>query len=127
VRIGVAAFIATECDCNTLPRFVSHGDGLINGTAKIWITFNSFTSSAGRAKVEDTEIISTSNPSLAKPPVSFARHIDAIVPDVNNYTIRNGRAAAAWDSGAAVKASSNMKIVESIRRKDALSAASENH
>ena len=39
--------------------------------------------SAGKASVEDMEIISTSKPSLAKPPVSFAIHIDAIVPDVN--------------------------------------------
>ena len=41
------------------------------------------------------EIISMSSPSLAKAPVSFAIHIDAIVPDVNKYAIRSGRAAAA--------------------------------
>jgi hypothetical protein len=51
--------------------------------------------SAGNARTDDMEITSTSNPSLAKPPVSFAIHIDAMVPEVNKYAIRNGRAVAA--------------------------------
>ena len=69
--------------------------------------------SAGRARVEDMEIISTSNPSLAKPPLSFAIHIDAMVPDVNKYAIRKGRGVAAGASSAgpnARKANSNVKM-----------------
>ena len=58
-------------------------DALINGTAEIWITSTSLAISAGRARTDDMEIISTSNPSLAKPPVSFAIHSDAMVPEVN--------------------------------------------
>ena len=59
------------------------------------IAAQSLAINAGRARIEDMEIISTSSPSLANPPVSFAIHIDAIVPDVNKYAIRSGRAAAA--------------------------------
>ena len=73
-------------------------DALINGTAEIWMASTSLAIRAGRARTDDMEIISTSNPSLAKPPLSFAIHIDAMVPDVNKYAIRNGRAAAAWIS-----------------------------
>jgi hypothetical protein len=62
------------------------------------------------------EIISTSNPSLANPPVSFAIHIDAMVPDVNKKAIRNGRGAAAWVLLAAANASVKTKSVDRIRR-----------
>ena len=58
-------------------------DALINGTAEICMTSTSLAIRAGRARVEDMEIISTSSPSLANPPVSFAIHIEAMVPDVN--------------------------------------------
>ena len=61
------------------------------------------------------EIISTSNPSLAKPPVSFAIHIDAMVPDVNRYAIRKGRAAAACVSLAATIASVKTKSIDRMR------------
>jgi hypothetical protein len=61
------------------------------------------------------EIISTSNPSLAKPPVSFAIHIEAIVPEVNKYAIRNGRVPAASVSVVAAIASINTNIADTIR------------
>ena len=47
------------------------------------MTSTSLAIRAGRARTEDMEIISTSRPSLAKPPLSLAIHIDAIVPEVN--------------------------------------------
>jgi hypothetical protein len=57
------------------------------------------------------EIISTSRPSFANAPLSFAIQSDAMVPDVNRKAIRNGRGAAARGSGAATKASNRIKVV----------------
>ena len=58
-------------------------EAVITGAAETWMTSTSLAISAGKARAEDMEIISTSKPSLAKPPVSFAIHMDAMVPDVN--------------------------------------------
>ena len=72
--------------------------------------------SAGKARTDDMEIISTSNPSFAKPPVSFAIQSDAMVPEVNKYAIRNGRVAAACVSFATAANASNQ---DEKRRSDA--------
>jgi hypothetical protein len=65
------------------------------------------------------DITSTSNPSLAKPPVSFAIHIDAMVPEVSKYAIRNGRVEAACISVTVAIASVKEKgIVNRIRHRE---------
>src|SRR5258706_12076823 len=92
-------------------------DELISGTAEIWMTSTSLASKAGRARVEDMEIISTSKPSLAKPPVSFAIHMDAMVPDVNKKAMRSGRVAAARPSVVAASASKKARSTEVMRQK----------
>ena len=47
------------------------------------MTSTSLAIKAGRARTEAMEIISTSRPSLAKPPLSLAIHMEAMVPEVN--------------------------------------------
>src|ERR1043166_4253050 len=93
-------------------------EALINGTAEICITSTSLAMSAGSARTDDMEIISTSNPSFAKPPVSFAIHIDAMVPDVNKYAIRNGRVVAARVSLATAIASVTAKNIDTKHHGD---------
>jgi hypothetical protein len=59
---------------------------------------------------------------LAKLPVSFAIHIEAIVPDVNKKAIRKGRGAAAWVSLAGANASIKKKSSD-MRLRAAVSTA----
>ena len=65
------------------------------------------------------EITSTSNPSLAKPPVSFAIQSDAMVPEVSKYAIRKGRVAAASVSFATAIAKVKAKSIDTKRHKGA--------